>query len=472
MTPMERMTHNDSVFLRIEDGVHHMHLASIALFEGPAPAFDELRALVAGLLPRVPRYRRRVRFVPMDIQRPVWVDDAHFNMDYHLRHTALPAPGNRNQLRNLVGRVMSQQLDHRKPLWELWIVEGVDEDQWALISKVHHALVDAVDGNDILSLMLEADAEDEPAEPTAWHPRPEPSDLRLAVGAGVDLATNPIESYRVARSVARRSRRLVGAALGNLRTMSALASPDWSAGSLTGPLGPHRRWHKLRLPLDDAHAIASQLDGSVNDVVLAAVARGFRALLLQRGESVERRFIRAFVPVSLPTTDVHEGFENTVSSTFTELPVGVADATAALRLIVRQRESLVDSARTVSGEILAPLAGFPPPLLLSLGMRAATRAVGELEGVHTITTSVPGPTHPLHLLGSRMTEVYPYVPLRADMRIAVAVYSYDGRLFVGVTGDYNSNADLETFSAGISDGFRALAAACDSAELDLTATGA
>lgn len=458
---MERMTHDDSVFLRIEDGIHHMHLASVAVFEGPAPDFAELRSLVAGQLPRVPRYRRRVRFVPFDIQRPVWIDDVHFNIDYHLRHTALPDPGSREQLRNLVGRVMSQQLDRTKPLWELWVVEGLEEDRWALVSKVHHTLVAAVTGSDILSLMLEHALDIDMTEAAPWNPGAEPSDFRLAAGATRDLATNPIESYRVARGLARRVRRIAGDAVDAVRRFSALAPPDRGAGSLTGPLGPHRRWQQLSVPLDDAIAIGTETGGSVNDVVLAAVAQGFRSVLLHRGEPVERRFIRAFVPVSVHSTETRDRYDNTVSSTFTELPVGVAHASDALRLIIRQHETLVDSERTVAGEILTPLSGFAPPLLLSLGMRAATRAVGQLEGVHTITTNVPGPRHALHLLGCRMIEVYPYVPLRADMRTAVAVYAYNGRLDFGITGDYDSNPDLDVFRSGIAEGFQQLLAARD-----------
>ena len=360
MNTIERLTHDDSVFLRVEDGIHHMHLASVAVMEGPAPDFAALRSMIAGLLPLVPRYRRRVRFVPFDIQRPVWVDDAHFNIDYHLRHTALPDPGSQEQLRNLVGRVMSQQLDRSKPLWELWVVEGLDDDQWALISKVHHCLVDAVAGSDILSLMLTQGADLDLTEAGPWGVRTEPSDLQLAAGATRDLATNPIESYRVARSVARRVQRLTRDTVDGARRFNALAPPDRGAGSLTGPIGPHRRWQELRLSLDGAIAIGAESGGSVNDVVLAAVAHGFRTLLLHRGEEVERRFIRAFVPVSIHSTDTRERFDNTVSSTFTELPVGVPEARQGLDVIIRQHETLVDSNRTVAGEILTPVSGFAP----------------------------------------------------------------------------------------------------------------
>jgi WS/DGAT/MGAT family acyltransferase len=466
------MTHDDSVFLRIEDGIHHMHLASVAVFDGPAPPFTTLRSLVSGLLPRVPRYRQRVRFVPFDIQRPVWVDDAHFNIDYHLRHTALPEPGSRQQLRTLVGRVMSQQLDRSKPLWELWVVDGLEGGRWVLMSKVHHTLVDALAGSDLLSLMLERRPTTESVEPLPWNPPAEPSDLALVGGAARELATNPLESYRVARAVIERLRRLTGDAVDGARRFSALAPPDRGAGSLTGELGPHRRWHELGFSLDDALTIASARGSSVNDVVLATIAHGFRALLLHRGETVEQRFIRAFVPVSLHTTETRERFDNTVSATFTDLPVGLEAPTDALALIVRQHERLVDSERTVAGEVLTPLSGFAPPLLLSLGMRAATRAVGELEGVHTITSNIPGPSHELHLLGCPMIEAYPYVPLRADMRTAVAVYTYHGRLGFGITGDYDTTADLDVLCDGIGEGFGQLLASLDGSEATSTPTGA
>ena len=453
---MERMTPADAQFLDLEDGIHHMHLASVGIFEGPAPDYGRLRAHVAALLPRVPRYRRKVQRVPFEIQRPVWIDDGHFNIDYHLRHAGLPAPGSNEQLRNLMGRLMSQQLDRTKPLWELWLVENLEGDRWALVSKVHQALVDGIEGSDILTLMLQPDPHTDGLEVERWNPRTEPSGAALALEATRSLATSPMEQYRSVTSMLGRPRRLVEQAGRSVYRYSALAPPSRSAGSLTGPIGPHRRWHEVSVSLESVRRIRRSLDGSVNDVVMAAVAHGFRQLLLHRGETVERRYVRTFLPVSVHSTDEQEDYDNTVSATFTDLPVGVDHPAEALELITRQLEGIKETDQAVSGEILTSLSGFSPPLLLALGTRAATTAVGELEGIHTITANLPGPQQPLYVLDRPMLEAYPYVPLRDEMRLAVAAFSYNGHLFFGLTSDYDTGVDLDVFSRGIEEGVEEL----------------
>ena len=207
---MDRMSPLDASFLHIEDAVSHMHIGSVAVFEGPAPRYEQFEAMVAGKLPAVPRYRQKVRFVPLQLGRPLWVDDPHFNLGYHLRHTALASPGADRELRNLVGRVMAQQLDRHKPLWEMWMVEGLEHGHWALVSKVHHCMVDGVSGTDLLAVVL--DSEPEPAAPLrdTWHAEPEPSDARLVVDAMVDLVASPYEQLRAARSVTRAPRQALG----------------------------------------------------------------------------------------------------------------------------------------------------------------------------------------------------------------------------------------------------------------------
>ncbi len=467
---MERMTVADAEFLDLEDGMHHMHLASVGIFDGPAPSYDDILAYVSTLLPRVPRYRRRIRRVPFGLQRPVWVDDAHFNIRYHLRHAALPAPGSDEQLRILMGRLMSQQLDRTKPLWELWIVESLSGDRWALVSKVHQAVVDGIGGSDILTLMLTPEPHAIGVGPEQWNPRPEPSDLDLMIDAGRDLATSPIEQYRSVTGAFERPRRAIEQFGRSAYRFSALAPPERGAGSLTGPLGPHRRWYAVSVPLASVKRIRLALDGSVNDVVLAAIAHGFRMLLLHRGETVERRYVRTFVPVSVHSTGDQEEYDNTVSATFTDLPVGVDHPVEALDLITRQLESLKETDQAVAGEILTSLSGFSPPLLLALGTRAATSAVGELEGIHTITANLPGPQTTLYLLDRPMVAAYPYLPLRNDLRLAVAAFSYDHQLFFGLTGDFDTCDDLDVFSAGIEEGIAELLEASEEADKAGTAS--
>ena len=209
----DRLSPLDTSFLHIEDHVSHMHIASVAIFEGPPPSFADIVAMVEGKLDLVPRYRQKVKFVPLELGRPVWVDDPHFNIEYHLRHTALPAPGGESELRKLVGRVMSQQLDRSKPLWEIWVVEGLEDGRWAMLAKTHHALVDGVSGTDLLAVVMDLSAETERPRPSEWTPRREPSGLQLMVDALENVVRSPYEQVRAARAQARAVRRIAGYAL-------------------------------------------------------------------------------------------------------------------------------------------------------------------------------------------------------------------------------------------------------------------
>nr|MDQ2895793.1 wax ester/triacylglycerol synthase family O-acyltransferase [Actinomycetota bacterium] len=285
---MQTMSPMDASFLHIEDGVTHMHIGSVGIFEGPAPEPDVVSSAIAGHLPLVPRYRQRVRFVPLALGRPVWVDDLHFNLDYHVRRTALPSPGGDQELRNLVGRVMSQQLDRDRPLWEIWIAEGLDEGRWALISKSHHCMVDGVAATDLLSVLLDSKPEVGPAAPDSWKPEPEPNPAELVAHALAGRAASPYEAARTALAAVRGPRRAAGEALvigRGLINLRRLAEPG-SATSLNGPIGPHRRWDWARGRLSEVKQIRAAHGGTVNDVVLAAITGGFRDLLLAREEPV------------------------------------------------------------------------------------------------------------------------------------------------------------------------------------------
>ena len=289
---MDRLSPLDASFLHIEDAspVSHMHIASVAIFEGPPPPYDDLLAMVEGKLPLVPRYRQVVRTVPLNLGRPVWVDDPHFNARYHVRHTALPSPGGEDQLRLLVGRVMAQQLDRAKPLWEIWIVEGLDDGRWALLSKVHHCMVDGVSGSDLLAVILDREREPGPPVPDRWTAGPPPSRARVVGEALVERAVNPYEMARGVRAMVRAPQQLAGqlavAGKGLLAMRSLLRQTTGS--SLNGPIGPHRRYAWAKATLADVKAVRAGLGGTVNDVVLTIIAGGFRDLLLSRGETVER----------------------------------------------------------------------------------------------------------------------------------------------------------------------------------------
>jgi diacylglycerol O-acyltransferase len=461
----DRLSPLDASFLHVEDGVSHMHIASIAIFEGPSPAFEEVTAMVQGKLGLVPRYRQVVRFVPFDLGRPVWVDDPHFAIDYHLRHTALPSPGTEEQLRALVGRVMSQQLDRTKPLWEIWMAEGLEHGRWAMLSKTHHALVDGVSGTDLLAVVMDVSPESAPPVPDNWKPRRAPSGVRLVMDAVGGLASSPYEQFRALRATTRLPRQAVGHTAEVAKGLTRLAGVvrPTPVSTLNGPIGPHRRYAWAATSVDDIKRVRKVQGGTFNDVVLAVITKGFRDLLLSRGESVDR-VVRTLVPVSVRPRDarglaVGDGtLQNKVSAMFAELPVGIADPLERLASISVQMEGLKESKEAVAGEALTSLSGFAPPMLLALGMRLATRVAQR--NVNTVTTNVPGPQFPLYVCGRKMLYAYPYVPLAGQVRIGVAIFSYDGQVTFGVTGDRDTTSDIEVLCRGIEEGMRELLASC------------
>jgi len=454
---VDRLSPLDASFLHIEDSVSHMHIASVGIFEGPEPAFEDIVAMIESKLSLVPRYRRVIRHVPLQLGRPVWVDDPHFNIEYHLRHTALPSPGGEAELRKLVGRIMSQPLDRSKPLWEIWVVEGLENGHWAFLSKTHHALVDGVSGTDLLALVMDVSAE--PAAPIAvdWKPESAPSGVQLAAQASFDLLRSPYEQMRALRSAVRLPKQALEQTREVVQGLSAMIGlvRRTPPSTLNGPLGPHRRYAWASTSVKDIKAIRKALGGTFNDVVLAAITNGFRDLLLDRGESVDR-VVRTLVPVSVRPRDdrgraVGDGtLQNKVSAMFAELPVSIADAAERLHAISQQMEGLKESKQALAGEALTSMSGFAPPMLLALGMRVATRL--PQRNVNTVTTNVPGPQIPLYVCGRRMLKAFPYVPLGGQMRVGIAIFSYNGEVNFGVTGDFDTTPDLDVLCRGIEDG--------------------
>lgn len=471
---MDRLSPLDATFLYMEDDNNPMHIGSVAVFEGPPPTYGELVRLVASKLALVPRYRQRVRFVPFGLGRPVWIDDPHFNLLYHVRRTGLPSPGGPEELRNLAGRVFGQSLDRSKPLWELWVVEGLQEDRWALISKVHHAIVDGVSGTDLMTVIFDLEPEPPPLRPTEWRPEQEPGSWRLLLDTAVDSVTDPIARLRGLPLLARANLAGIGGSeLRNfLYTMGQFLQP--ATTSLNGPIGPHRRWSWASTTLDEIRAVRKAFGGTVNDVVLTAVTRGFRDLLIERGEDVDGKVVRTLVPVSVRSEDERGTYNNRVSALFPGLPVGVADPLERLEAIRIQMEGFKESRQAVAGDVLINLSGFAAPMLLDLAARLALRF--EQSWVQTVTTNVPGPQFPLYVAGRKMTYAYPYVPIAGSVRIGIAIFSYLGGVNFGVTGDFDSVPDIETLTAGIEAGIAELrdaaAAAGEGAASRLKSAGA
>lgn len=463
---MDRLSPLDASFLHIEDGNPHsqLHVGAVGIFEGPAPDHDDMREVMAARLHLLPRYRQVVRTVPGGIARPVWVDEPGFSLDYHLRRTAVPAPGDDDDLRRLVGRIMSQRLDRTKPLWEIWVVEGFSDGTWAMISKVHHAMIDGVSGAEMMAILLDLSPEVAAYDEVPWEPSPLPTPVELVADALSNLATSTYEQARVFGRAFRRRREVLDqtkeVATG-LRSLAGLVQPaeHWS---LVGEISAHRTWTWASSSLADIKEIRAALGGSVNDVVLAAITAGFRELLLTRHEDVTGHVVRTLVPVSVRTrrddgAAGHDGtMDNKVSAMFAELPVGLGDPVARLDTIRAEMGDLKESKQAVAGEALTSLGGFAPPGLLAAGMRTAARFAGASTNLHTITTNVPGPQFPLYSLGRRMVATMPYVPLSAPLRTGVAIFSYDQKVTFGITGDRDSTDDIDVLARGIEVGLEEL----------------
>jgi diacylglycerol O-acyltransferase / wax synthase len=455
---MDRMSPQDAMFISVEDERNPMHIGNVSVFEGPAPTYGDLVRTVASHLASLPRYRQRVRFVPMGLGRPVWVDDPHFQILYHVRRTATPPPGSADELRNLAGRVFAQNLDRGKPLWELWMVEGLAGGNWALISKVHHCMVDGVSATDLLTVLLDREPQKRPGRTPAWHAAEEPSDFHLLADAVADAITDPFSRVRGAPTVAR-DVFASGLGMGNLTDVwnfigSLAGWTQPAAGSLNGPIGPHRRWSWASATLEEVKEIRAAFGGTVNDVVLSTITKGFRDLLRHRGEKVAGKVVRALVPVSVRRESEKGLYNNRVSGLFPGLPVGIDSPVARLNNIKEQMDGFKRSGQAVAGDVLTQLSGFAPPMLLAVSLRLALLAQQRL--VQTVTTNVPGPQFPLYAAGKQMLYAYPYVPIAGSVPIGIAIFSYLGGLNFGVTADYDSVEDIDVLTRGIESGMSEL----------------
>jgi WS/DGAT/MGAT family acyltransferase len=456
---MERLNPLDALFVDAEDQDRHtsMAIASIAVFEGPAPSYEEFYQAVSGRLALVPIYRRKLRTVPFRLGRPVWVDDPDFDLHYHLRSTALPAPGGDEQLSNLMARVMSQRLDRDYPLWEYWLIEGLSGNRWALISKVHHCMVDGISATDLYRVIFDFSPDPAPPVPGDRTVPPEPSALSLAVQAAMDMVVLPVrEASALSIAVVAEPGEAARQVAGTVRAIGRLAPSLWPAvgSSLTGQIGQQRRYLWARASLDEVKMIKRKLGGTVNDVVLAAISGGFRALLLSRGEEPEPHKVPSLVPVSVRAPGDENIYENQVSALVAYLPVHIADPVERLAAIRAELSGLKNSGEERAGEALLALGRYTPFPVTSRWVRLLF-SLPQREIV-TVTTNVPGPQQRLYGMGRKLLEIIPYVPIATTVRTGVSIFTYCGNMTFGVTGDFAANPDLDVLARGIEDGIREL----------------
>jgi WS/DGAT/MGAT family acyltransferase len=354
---------------------------------------------------------------------------------------------------------MSQRLDRARPLWEVWAVEGLEDGQWAMVSKVHHCMVDGVSSTDLMSVIFDADAAAEPPTAAPWRPGREPTAAQLLVQS-VAGALSPVGQLAGLLGALRSPQATLQTGVDTVRVLTGMAAkllPPPRPSSLTGSIGPHRRWTSAHCSLADLKLARRSLGGTINDVVLAAITKGFRDLLISRGEMGEGRPVRTLVPVSVRAEHERGTYNNRVSAVFVDLPVGLEDPVARLAGIRSQMDGIKESRGALAGERLASLSGFAPPMLLAAGQRLAVSI--PQQALQTGTTNVPGPQHPLYFAGRRMLESSPFVPVLASVRTVIGIFSYDGGVHFGITGDYDSVPDIEVLRRGIEAGVDELLAA-------------
>ncbi len=448
-----RMSALDASFLFMEDASTPMHAGGVAIFTPPADGFDHERLvrLIRQRIPFVPRYRQRVREVPFGLARPVWVDDERFDVTYHVRRSALPRPGTREQLNELVARLMTRPLDRNRPLWEMYLVEGLDDGNFAIVSKSHQSLVDGLSAVDIAQVMLDPTEETVAVAGDAWRPRAEPTDIELLASAITELATRPAAAFEAARStvtgtastaasVGQRAISVIGAAF----AMARMPGPS----PLNVTIGGQRRFATVDLTLADLKRVRTEFGGTVNDTVLAVVCGALRSWLMTRGAPVNQGdILRALLPVSVavPGSAAEGAGGNRVTAALVDLPVGEADPAIRLQQISYQLAQLEEGGHFVGADAIVNIAGFGPPTLHALGARVGSSLSRKVYNL--VITNVPGPQRSLFAAGSRMVSAYPVVPLTRGQALSIGMISYDGGVYFGLYADRDALPDLDVLVA-------------------------
>lgn len=461
----ERLSALDNSFLGIEDGVSHMHIGSVAIFEkGPfgTPAggvdVEAIRVLMESELYRVPRYRQKLQRTPI-FDQPVWVDDPHFNLGYHIRHTHLPLPGDERQLKRLAARLMSQELDRGKPLWEMWVVEGLPDDRFAIVTKVHHCMIDGVGSVQLTGAVMRPTPERPVAidPPPRWIPRPAPTGLELVVSELTHRVVTPVKAIAAAALTALRPMQ----ALGGARHVATALGASLGAGvrsasptPLNVPIGPHRRFDWTVADLGALKAVRARHGGTVNDIVLAVLAGALRTFLRRRGLDPSGLDFRAMVPVNIRDAKSRGDVGNRVAMMFVRLPLEERDPVERLHRTVAETMHAKRSKQAAGTQLIESLSDATTPALMVQFANLTALA----RPFNVVVTNVPGPPIPVYIHGARMLAAYPLVPLFANQALGIALFSYAGTLHWGFNADWDALPDLHDLVESVEHELAALTA--------------
>ncbi|MGZ4591768.1 MAG: WS/DGAT/MGAT family O-acyltransferase [Actinomycetes bacterium] len=451
----DRLSPLDVSFLYFEEPTTPMHVGGVAVFQAPEHGFDydRLVDLITDRIAFVPRYRQRIRWVPGRLANPVWVDDEKFDINYHVRRSALPRPGTDAQLREFVARVQSRPLDRTRPLWEMYLVEGLSDDRFAIITKTHHAMVDGVAAVDIGQVILDTSPDPRETPEDTWRPSAEPSWVELVAGAMAETVRRPtaaVDAVRGGLNDVRATVERLARDAGGLFAAALTAARPAPVSPLNSVIGEQRRYATATLDLDDHKRVRKAHGGTVNDVVLATVAGALRAWLFTRGEPVTTSTtVRAMVPVSIRADAEHGQTGNRVASYLVDLPVGEPSAVMRLHQVSYRMQAHKETGQAVGAEALAGLAGFAPPTLHSLGARVASGL--SKRWFNLVVTNVPGPQVPLYAGEARMLAAFPVVPLAKGQAVSIGLTSYDGRVFYGINADRDAMPDVDVLAQCLED---------------------
>lgn len=465
----DRLSTLDNSFLALEEPTTPMHVGSVMVFDAPDEGFDydRLVGIISRRIAYVPRYRQRIRTVPGHLANPVWIDDERFDVTYHVRRSALPRPGGDDQLEELIARIQPRPLDRSRPLWEVYLVEGLADDRFAIITKTHQALVDGVHAVDIAHLILE-DSETPSSEGVdhTWRPGREPSQAELIVSAVADTVRTPSQVVETVQSGITDVKATAGRLLGTAGEVASALAQASTSPAPTSPLntrvGRARNFVMVGTDLEDYKKIRSRLtkgnfadEVSINDVVLATITGAFRTWLLTRGESVHgSTTIRAMVPVSVRDEEGELSNGRQLKACFVDLPLGEPGASMRLHQIAFAMRQQMEAGRAVGAETLSGLGGFAPPTMHTLAARLGGAVSRRLFNV--AITNVPGPQHPLYIAGAQMASTYPVMPLGASKALSIGLTSYDGGVYYGLYADRDALPDADVLGQSIVDGLQEL----------------